>query len=309
MDGLPGGTKDLLKRFDLVEPGFDWSLAPGRPSGWGFQVQHLTFPSPVVSPYESNNTVHGDYYRPSGPGQRPAVIVLDILAGNALVSTMVADALARQGVAALTVRMAFFGERRPPATDRRAIDSDPARLVEAMVQTTTDIGRAAAWLRSRPEIDPARVGLCGVSLGAMTAALAAGVYGDFPRTVLVLSGGDVADILWNGRETVRARERLEAGGWTPERLAREFVPVEPLTHAARVPRGTVLMINGTQDNVVVPANARKLREALGPPAILWYEAGHYTMAAYTPAILARVTQLFSETGWGPIPSPGGAPSR
>jgi dienelactone hydrolase len=304
IEDAPEPLRETLRRFDRLEPGFAWELGPGRPNGWGCQVQHLAFPSPVVSPVASNNTVHGEYYRPAGAGRRPAVIVLDILAGNALISSMVADALARQGVAALSVRMAYFGERLPPGTDRRTIVSDPSRLVEATLQTTADIGRAAAWLRHRPEIDPDRIGLCGVSLGALTAALAAGVYGTFPRTVLVIGGGDVADILWNGRETARERARLEAEGWTQDRLTRELAVVEPLAYAARVPRGGVLMINGTRDEVVVPANARKLREALGPPPILWYETGHYSMAAFTPAILARMGQLFSEPAWGAIPAPG-----
>jgi dienelactone hydrolase len=302
MDGAPDATRELLKRFDRLEPGFDWSLATGRPNGWGYQVQHLVFPSPVTSPYASNNTIHGEYYRPDGAGRRPAVIVLDILAGNAVVSTMVADTLARQGVAALMIRMAYYGERRPPETDRRRIESDPPLLLDAMAQTVTDIGRAAAWLRSRPEVDPGRIGLCGTSLGAFAAALAAGVYGGaFPRVLLVMGGGDVADVIWNGRETAKARAKLEAADWTQERLARELVPVDPLTWAARVPRGSVQMINGTRDDVVSPANARKLREALGGAAIQWYDAGHYTMAAYAPAILARAGRLFGEPAWGPIP--------
>ena len=300
-----------MRRFDQIEPGFDWSLAPGRPTGWGYQVQHLAFPSPVVSPFANNNTVHADYYRPvRDRGVRlPAVIVLDILQGNALVSGMVADTLARQGVAALALRMAYYGERRPPGTDRRKIESDPALLLDAMVQTATDIGRAAAWLRSRPEIDAGRVGLCGTSLGAFAGALTAGVYGTFPRVLLVLGGGDVADVIWNGRETARARRRLESDGWTRERLADALAPIEPLAYAARVPRGSVLMVNGSRDDVVSPANAGKLRDALGDPAIHWYDAGHYTMAAFAPAILAMAGRRFGETDWGPMRETGPGSER
>jgi dienelactone hydrolase len=311
IDEAPEPLRAPLKRFDRLEPAFDWQLAAGRPSGWGYQIQHLTFPSPVVSPYACNNTVHAEYHRPvRDTGVRlPAVVVLDILQGNALVSGMVADTLARQGVAALALRMAYYGERRPPETDRKRIESDPALLLDAMVQTATDIGRAAAWLRSRPEIDPRRVGLCGTSLGAFAGALTAGAYGTFPRVLLVMGGGDVADVIWNGRETARARRRLEAAGWTQERLARELAPVEPLAYAARVPPGSVLMVNGRQDDVVSPANARKLRKALGPPAIQWYDAGHYTMAAFAPAILALAGNRFGETEWKPMRDPPPKPPR
>ncbi len=306
IDDAPEALRDALRRFDRLEPGFDWALAAGRPTGWDYQIQHLTFPSPVASPFACNDTVHAEYHRPvRGAGERlPAVIVLDILQGNALISGLVADTLARQGVATLALRMAYYGERRPPETSRRQIESDPARLLDALAQTTTDIGRAAAWLRSRSEIDPGRVGLCGTSLGAFVAALAAGAYGTFPRVLLVMGGGDMADVIWNGSETTRARARLEAAGWTQERLARALAPIEPLAYAARVPRGSVLMVNGTRDDVVSPANAGKLREALGDPAIQWYDAGHYTMAAFAPAILALAGRRFGETDWGPMRETG-----
>lgn len=303
MDGAPAKTQEFLKRFDRLGTEFAWELGPGRDSGWGYALHALTFPSPTPSPHERNNTVHADYYRPVREGRVPAVIVLDILDGSNRVAGLVSDHLAKHGIAALAVRMAYFGERRLPPEEQAALRSRVDLLADSVCQSVTDIGRAAVWLRQRPEIDPDRVGLCGVSLGGIVAALAAGVYGkEFPRSALIMAGGDVADVFWNGTETARAKAGLEAQGYTQERLTRELEAVDPCAYASRVPRGTVFMVNGTQDTVVSPANARKLWEALGKPAIRWYDAGHYTMMWRVLEILQRVSDLFGEPTWGAIPA-------
>ena len=71
--------------------------------GWGDEVavSLVTFPSPVKTPYENNNTVHCEYFRPAKPGKYPACIVLHILGGDFPLARAFADNLARHGVAAL----------------------------------------------------------------------------------------------------------------------------------------------------------------------------------------------------------------
>ena len=44
-----------------------------------------------------------------------------------------------------------------------------------MRQGICDIRRAAAWLAGRPEVDPAKLGVTGISLGGITSALASAV--------------------------------------------------------------------------------------------------------------------------------------
>ena len=58
-----------------------------------------------------------------------------------------------------------------------------------------DVRRAADFLRSRPEVDPSRVGVTGISLGAIVGSTTAGVDGRFAKAVLTIGGGDLARIL------------------------------------------------------------------------------------------------------------------
>ena len=81
----------------------------------------VTFPSPVETIVPENNTVHAEYFQPAGPGPFPGVVVLHILGGEFPLSQTVASALARAQVAALFVKMPYYGERRSKESDRKSV--------------------------------------------------------------------------------------------------------------------------------------------------------------------------------------------
>ncbi|HMF12605.1 MAG TPA: hypothetical protein VKE94_09875, partial [Gemmataceae bacterium] len=136
---------DLSQRLDLPNSDLD--------------VHHVQFPSPVETDTPENNTVHAEYYRPRGNGPFPGVVVLDVMGGDGSVSRMVATALAQKRIAALALRMPYYGERRPPGSRLRMISIDFDHSMEAVRQTVLDVRRAAAWLESRKEVDAKRLGV------------------------------------------------------------------------------------------------------------------------------------------------------
>ena len=80
----------------------------------------VTFPSPVKTPHENNNTVHCEYFRPVGAGKRPAVVVLHILGGDFDLARLFCSNLATGGVSALFLKMPYYGPRRQPDAGPRA---------------------------------------------------------------------------------------------------------------------------------------------------------------------------------------------
>src|SRR5262249_50269796 len=138
----------------------------------GVTVHHLRFPSPIRTVTPENNTVHAEYYRPRGNGPFPAVIVLDVTAGNQMYSRLAATHLSRQGIAPLFVQMAYYRPRRPADSDLRLLSPDLFHTTRAVTQTVLDVRVASAWLASRREIDPRKLGVLGTSLGSFVAALA-----------------------------------------------------------------------------------------------------------------------------------------
>ncbi|RUL89535.1 alpha/beta hydrolase family protein [Tautonia sociabilis] len=265
----------------------------------GYSVSAVTFPSPVVSPDPANNVVHAEYFRPRRSGTCPAAVVLHILGADFALSRFLAARLADSGVAALFVKLPYYGERRPPGVDSRFLSADLERSVLAVRQGVCDVRRASQWLRDREEIDPNRVGVTGISLGGIISAVAAGVDPELDRAALVLAGGGLADILWDLPEP-EARDSRRA--WLDSGRSRDDLealtrPFDPLTYADRLRDKRVLMIAGRADEVIPPSAASRLWEAAGRPSIRWYDCGHYSAAGYLlPAIREVVAFFADQTG-------------
>jgi dienelactone hydrolase len=284
-DPGPGETS-VPEFFRLPAAEFSYDLEPLRETP-DLTFSALRFPSPIESPDAVNNTVHCEYFQPKGEGRRPAVVVLHILGADFALSRFMAARLADHGVAALFLKLPYYGERRPEGIDRRMISMDLDRSRLTMQQGVCDVRRALAWLKGRPEVDPAKLGVTGISLGGIVSSLVAAVDPSVDRAVLLLAGGDLANILWNmpELEARRARERWIAAGLTPEKLAEITAPFDPITHAAGMKGKRVLMMAGRVDEVIPPTSTTALWEAAGRPPIRWMDCGHYSAAGYLlPAI-------------------------
>src|SRR5947209_4741651 len=141
--------KDTAERYRLPTTEFAYELTPKRElTVSGIDISELTFPSPVTTKYESNNTVHADYFVPKGKGPFPGVIILDILDGSQVVSRGIATVLASHGIAGLCVQMPYYGPRRPAGEKVRLLSTDIAQTLDAIRQAVLDnrcaeIGRAS----------------------------------------------------------------------------------------------------------------------------------------------------------------------
>ena len=281
-------TAAWLGEFAVAPEPFEYSVQFVRDED-GLKVYRVSYPSPLQTKWPQNNTVPAEYFEPgeAAPAapdgaKRPAVIFLDIKAGNAIVPRMLARAAARRGMVAMYVPMPGYGARRPKGDDyQRSLEADPDLVVESIRQTVMDVRRAKAILAARPGVDADHIGICGVSLGGIMAALSAGVDGDFDRVVLILAGGDLATIvLGDNRETRRMRAALLARGLTPATTADLLAPVEPLHFAMRIGAERCLMINALHDEIIPRSTTDALRAAIGNPPILWLPAGHYSVVTH-----------------------------
>lgn len=242
------------------------------------RISALTFPSPVHTSAQQNNTVYCEYYRPTSPGKHPACIVLHILGGDFPLSRTVAQSLADRGVAALFVIMPYYGPRRDPQVPTRMVSADPEETVRGMTQAVKDIRYATAWLAAQDEVDPHQLAITGISLGGIVTALAGAVEPRFQKICPVLAGGGIAKMLWDSTEPhmVAARKRWLTAGKTRDGLVSLMQTVDPATYGDRIHGRKVLMINARQDEVIPRVATDALWTAFGQPPIVWYQAGHYT---------------------------------
>jgi len=259
----------------------------------GVTIHRLTYPSPGPSRFPENLTVHAEYYRPAGAGPFPGAVVLHILDGRFYVARLVAASLAQRGVAALFIKLPYYGERRPPGkVDLKSLDLPD--VVTAIRQAVRDVRRGAFWLRGRREVESGKVGIVGVSLGSFVAQLAAGADGGFDRCAFVLGGGSLAETVYAGsRDTRKVVQLLAERGWDRARATEALAPIEPLRHIGGIAKASVLMINCRADEVVPPASSRRYWEALGRPEIVWYEGGHYAVKDHALEVLNRLGAHFA----------------
>jgi dienelactone hydrolase len=291
----PTAAEDnVAARFRLEPHTFDWQARRMQTVTDHLEVWDVTFPSPVKTPEEPNNTVHCEYYRARCPGRRPGVIVLHILGGDFPLSRLFCNALAQHGVGALFVKMPYYGPRRDPLSPRRMVSPDPRETVAGMTQAVLDIRQAAAWLAARPEIDPDRLGIFGISLGGITAALASTAEPRLKNVCLLLAGGDIGSAGWDSPEARQVRERWLTQGGTREQFLEILGPVDPVTYAPAATGKRILMLNATDDEVIPRACTLALWNAFGQPEIQWYSGGHFSVARHIFSALLRVSQFFAD---------------
>jgi dienelactone hydrolase len=288
-----GDQANVPERYRLAERSFEYTMKPVRdlPVS-GVEMFEVTFPSPVASPTPENNTVYAEYYRPKGSGPFPAVIVLDITGGDQSLSRFIARTLAQNKIAGLFVQMAYYGPRRPLGSKLRIMSTDIPRTMEAVRQTVLDCRCAAAWLASRPEVDPQRIGIMGTSLGSFIATLTSEMDPRFSRVAILLGGGGLVDAFYDHPRAAPYRKAYELLGGTKEQVKQMLAPVDPITKAANLRGRPVLMIAAKRDEIVPPSAAVALWEAMGKPKIVWYDTTHYGAALYILAALKPVLEHF-----------------
>jgi dienelactone hydrolase len=292
----PGAAESTVPRhFQLERHTFNFEAKFIRASG-PVRVYAVRFPSPVKTAIDVNNTVHAEYYRPAGEGPFPGCVVLHILGGEFPLSQALANTLARKGVAAMFVKMPYYGERRASDSPRRMISRNPDETVEAMTQAVLDIRRAAAWLGARPEVDEDRLGVTGISLGGIMSALAAEGEPRFRKVAIYLGGGRLGELIWDieHEEAAEFRSQWLAGGGTRESFIAKAGPVDPVTHAHLLKDRDVLMVGAWHDEAIPRASTLALWEAIGTkPELVWLDAGHFSAALYLYGEMQRLGQFFA----------------
>jgi dienelactone hydrolase len=281
------------ERFRMAEHTFPWQATPLGADSDTVEVWDVTFPSPVVTPHENNNTVHAEYYRSKRPGKRPAVIVLHILGGDFPLSRLFCNRLAQQGVTALFVKMPYYGPRRQPGVAARMISPSAEETVAGMTQAVLDIRRATAWLAAQDEVDDEQLGIFGISLGGITGALASTAEPRLQNICLLLAGGDIGRVALDSPEIKKVRGKLPELEGNPERFLEQLALIDPVTYAAQARGRRILLLNASHDEVIPRACTESLWKGLAEPEIVWYAGGHYSVVRHLFGALERVAHFFA----------------
>ena len=237
---------------------------------------------------DTERTLKFTYYVPKVRKPAPVIVCLPIMGGDSYpVEEPFASAFARHGYASLILH-------RPDIKKEIRNLEDVDVLLRQGVQDTS---RVIDWLETQPNIDATRVGLFGVSLGAIRGTLVLAFDERIKAGVLGLAGGNLPYIMTHcaDKRLVKAREQiLERNGLTmadAEEKLREAITLDPLVVAPAVDPSKVMMVIAACDRVVPPRTGWELRRKLGDPETIELWSGHYGSVIHLP-YLQRATRKF-----------------
>jgi dienelactone hydrolase len=247
-----------------------------------FVVRQVSVPSVT----DAAEPVEFEYYDVDGDAPTPVVVLLPVFNGQLTIPRFFARYFANQGWAAVVVTRG-----RDPLDALTA----PADVVQANLQS---YGRVLDWVEQEPEVDATRIGVLGVSLGAMDAVMLTAFDPRVHSLVIAMAGGDLSYLLANTnyRPVARTIDDMAADlGTSREALGAELdaaIKLDPLAVAPYIDAERVFMVL-TRTDAIIPFEAQQqLRATMGSPEALYLLTGHRTSVVFFPKVRTAAYEFF-----------------
>ena len=231
-----------------------------------------------------------DYYDIQGTDKTPVIVVLPILGGSNTFADLFASYFANRDYAALVVH------RQPQFKGADKLEE----MNPVFKQIVLDHKQVLDWITTQPDLAPEKIGLFGISPGAIKGSLVSALDDRVKASVLALVGGDVPHIFSysdQGGIAKRRKQILREHGITAAELYQtlkdEFVQ-DPLNYARHIDARNTLLILGMFDAVVPYKNGQRLRDAIGGPSTILLPTGHYGALAFLPYIQHAALSFFRD---------------
>jgi len=217
------------------------------------------------------------------------ILLLPVSGGNYEIEHHFARYLAKHGLA---VVLAYRPTNAAPEL------SDLGAINTWLEQSVSRGKRALDWIEDRPELDPDRVGVFGISMGAIQGVLLTAADPRIRAEVFGLVGGDLPYILCHSAEpgiTRRRKSFLQKHNLTEPQLHDELkktITCEPNTAAARIDPQDALVVLGAFDRVVPFKKGLELRRQMGRPETIILPTGHYSALVCIPYLKHQTLKFF-----------------
>ncbi len=217
----------------------------------------------------------------STAGPHPAVLMMHGFTGHRMESHLLfvktARALAEAGFVALRF-------------DFRGSGESEGRFQDVTVEgEVSDALAVLDWLAARPEVDPQRIALLGLSMGGCVASLVAGQDNRVKALVLWAAVADPFALFAQLEKStplppplgVQPDGTVDLGGFL---MGMDFVRTLPDVRPLDVVQqysGPALIVHGSQDPTVPPRHAEMYKEVLGDRSqLVWIEGADHTFSAH-----------------------------
>jgi len=254
-----------------------------------YQLHQITFPSQ----HNILNIEHDiiiDYYQPKVASNSPVILVLPILGGKNKIASSFAKYFAEHGYASVVVH------RQKKYKKIQYVE----QMDSIMRQIVFDHKQALDWIDTRPELDNQRIGVFGVSMGGIKAALLSGLDERIKSSVIALAAGDLAYVLTYSSESHIKKRRtklLAVRKITEQQLYLELsqsINTAPIHYAQYINASNTLMILASFDQVVPFEQGQLLKSKIGDPETIYLFSGHYSAILYLPYVQYQSRRFFDK---------------
>jgi dienelactone hydrolase len=226
----------------------------------------LARPGPIavhdISYSSDGERIEGYLLKPPGHGRRPAVVIVHGSGGDRRELLDEAAWLAARNVVTLTITEPSTSS--PPAPTAAGPVAILRQLRDTQVRDVVAVRRAVDVLRSVPDVDARRIGYLGWSAGAKTGTFVAASEFRVKALVLLSAGAEpLSAFVANAPPSLRRAVRQDLGS------------VDPIRYIARARPGSILLEDGTKDEIVPHAALLNvIRAAPKGTTVRWYDAPH-----------------------------------
>lgn len=273
----------------LEFPPQDFSVDCEASQAWRYD-RLVRFPSVIDTGDTVNDRVAMEWHLARDPQGEliaaPAILVVHESGRQMPVGKALAMLLSRHGMHAFLIHLPGYGLRHNPERPKGA-----ANVIRLTRQAIMDVRRARDAIVVLPEVENRFVAVQGTSLGGFITATAASLDSSFDAVFLMLCGGDLYDVLENGkRDAANMRRQLANEGLAGDDLRELLQSIEPLRIAHRLSPQQTWLFSGQLDDVVPMKNANLLAQAarLTPEHHVLYDADHYSGVIYIPEMISRM---------------------
>lgn len=273
---LPGAGGDDSEAAVIVAQDLDKTRHRFR-----FTVRQLSLPAT-----DTADAVPFEYYDVDEDGPTPVIVLLPIFNGKPIVTRYFARYFASRGWAAVHLSR----------------DTDPLEHLDSPEQgireNLRDYRRVLDWIGQQTEFDPERIGLFGISLGAMDAVMLTAIDERIDALVAAMAGGNIADLAVSTSYRPIARtveDLMDERGMSREafELALDAkIKTDPMRLAPYVDAERTLLILTRTDAIVPFRTQEALRTELGAPETLFLPTGHRTSVFYFPFMGSSAFDFF-----------------
>lgn len=242
----------------------------------------LTFPSPVYTPHEVNNTVYARFFPVNSRGR--AVLVIPQWNADPESHVGLCRLLNYAGLTALRLTLPYHEKRKPAELERSdyLVSPNIGRTIQACRQAVLEVRAASQWLEQQGYT---RLGVLGTSIGSCIAFLAFSHDPKLRVGVFNHVSSYFADVVWTGITTQHVRQGLEDHVSLSElRVFWSVISPLPFVHKLRGTRKDGLLISAKYDLTFPPYLAQQLFDEYNRLHIPYNKAtlpcGHYTSGAF-----------------------------